>query len=303
MPTSHHSAITATTTATNITAKNIINTATPPLNNGKTMEINFISIYDNTAEAKYLFVSESVTDILGYEPEELVGQGGYSILHPDELQAISIVHRGNVKNERMSSVNTYRNRHKDGHYVLCDVVVHYCYDVLICTNFAVTTNDCLRHKIRVSSADDVFVIQPDGSIQLAGAWNSSQEKMKKLLAEGNPWDSNLNVISPQEPRFCLFLNRYTNLSIIVFATQMCQDLVGSNQMDLIGESLYDFVDDKDRLNVEKLITLAKSNDLINRIRFNWKRRDNGELEFLEAVISCTYDGLVFVARKCEYSMQ
>ncbi|KAK4519649.1 uncharacterized protein ATC70_009886 [Mucor velutinosus] len=267
------------------------------------MEINFISIYDNTAEAKYLFVSESVTDILGYQPEELVGKGGYSILHPDEVQAISIVHRGNVKNERMSSVNTYRNRHKDGHYVLCDVVVHYCYDVLICTNFAVTTNDCFRHKIRINSAEDVFVIQPDGSIQLAGAWNLSQEKMKRLLAEGNPWDANMNVISPQEPRFCLFLNRYTSLSIIVFATQMCQNLVGSSQMELIGESLYDYVDDKDRLNVERLITLAKSNDLINRIRFNWKRRDNDELEYLEAVISCTYDGLVFVARRCGYRMQ
>ncbi|KAG2200234.1 hypothetical protein INT46_004522 [Mucor plumbeus] len=261
------------------------------------MEINFISIYDNTAEAKYLFVSDSVTDILGYLPEELIGQGGYYLIHPDEKQVLSIVHRGNVKNERMSCVNTYRNRHKDGHYVMCDVVVHYCYDVLICTNFAVVADDCVKHKARASSADEVFAIQPDGSIRLTGSWNDSQERIKKLLAEKYPWDINKNVNTKQEPRFCLFINRYTSLSIIVFATQMCQELIGTNQMDLIGQSLYDYVDAKDRLNVEKLIDLSKSSDLINRMRFNWKRQDNGELVPIEAVISCTFDGLVFVARK------
>ncbi|KAI8639890.1 hypothetical protein BD408DRAFT_255956 [Parasitella parasitica] len=260
------------------------------------MEINFIVIYDNTAEAKFLFVSESVTDILGYLPEELIGKGGYCLTHPDERQALTVVHQGNVKNERMSCLCTYQNRHKDGHYVMCDVVIHYCYDVLICANFAVTSSDCIKHKIRISSADDVFIIQSDGSVQLAGAWNTSQEAMKKLLTETNPWDANKNVIAKREPRFSLFLNRYTNLSVIVFATQMCEDLVGSSQMDLIGESLLDYVDSKDKSNVEKFIELAKSNNLINRVRFNWKRQDNGELVAIEAVLSCTFDGLVFVAR-------
>ncbi|CEP14158.1 hypothetical protein [Parasitella parasitica] len=260
------------------------------------MEINFIAIYDNTAEAKFLFVSESVTDILGYLPEELIGKGGYCLTHPEERQALTIVHQGNVKDERMSCICTYQNQHKDGHYVVCDVVIHYCYDVLICAHFAVTSSDCVKHKIRISSADHVFIVQPDKSIQLAGAWHTSQESMTKLLAETNPWDANKAVIAKREPRFSLFINRYTNLSIIVFATQMCEYLVGSNQMDLIGESLFDYVDRRDRSSVQKLIESAKSNNLINRVRFNWKRRDNGQLVALEAVLSCTFDGLVFVAR-------
>ncbi|KAI8643709.1 hypothetical protein BD408DRAFT_414419 [Parasitella parasitica] len=267
------------------------------------MEINFISIYDNTAEAKYLFVSESITDILGYLPEELIGRGGYYLTHPDERQALSVVHRSNVKNERMSCVNTYRNRHKDGHYILCDVVVHYCYDVLICTNFAVVNENCSKHKIRASSADEVYVVQPDGSIQSSDAWNTCQERIKYLFNEKHPWGINKNVIAEQEPRFCLFINRYTSTSVIVFATQMCQEIVGTSQIDLIGESLYDFVDIDDRSSVEELIELSKSSGLISRIRFNWKRRDNGELVPIEASSSCTYDGLVFIARKISCSTQ
>ncbi|CEP13384.1 hypothetical protein [Parasitella parasitica] len=267
------------------------------------MEINFITIYDNTAEAKCLFVSESITDVLGYLPEELIGMGGYYLTHPDERQALSVVHRSNVKNERMSCVNTYRNRHKDGHYIMCDVVVHYCYDVLICTNFAVVNEDCSKHKIRASSADEVYVVQPDGSIQSSDAWNTCQERIKYLLAEKYPWDINKNVIEAQEPRFCLFINRYTNLSIVVFATQMCQQIVGSSQIGLIGESLYDFVDTEDRSNVAELIELSKSSGLISRIRFNWKRQDNGDLVSIEAVCSCTFDGLVLIARENSCSTQ
>ena len=260
------------------------------------MEINFISIYDNTPKAKYLFVSESVTDVLGYLPEELLGESGYNLTHPNERQALGVIHSTNVQNERMSSVTTCRARHKDGHYVACDIVVHYCYDVLICTTFTVVSSNCIKHNMRASSADEVFVIQPDGSIRLTGVWNDSQERMKKLFTEKYPWDINNLVLNEQEPRFCLFINRYTTESLIVFATQMCESMVGMNQINCIGQSIYEYVAPHDKENVMKSIELSKSTDIINRLRFNWLRQDTQELIPIEAVVSCTYDGLVFVAR-------
>ncbi|KAI9485474.1 MAG: hypothetical protein EXX96DRAFT_545232 [Benjaminiella poitrasii] len=257
------------------------------------MEINYISIYDTTADAKFLFVSESVTDVLGFLPEELIGMGGYEVTHPDERNALNLIHTGNVKSERMSTVVSYRSRHKDGHYVNCDAVVHYCYDTLICTNFAVVSADCVKHKVRKNSADTAYAIQPDGSIQLEGAWNIKQERMKNILTEENyPWD---NVLAEKERRFCLFLNRYTTQSTIVFATRMSEELVGLDPIECIGDSLYDYVSPDDRENVMKQIELSKSNDIISRVRFNWAKHDQAIIP-IEAVISCTYDGLVFVAR-------
>lgn len=259
------------------------------------MEINFICIYDNTSEAKFLFASESVTDVLGYLPEELIGKGGYEFTHPLERKALATIHTANVQNERMSSITTYRSRHKDGHYINCDVVVHYCYDTLVCTNFAIVSSDCIKHQMRSSSVDASFVIQEDGSIRLTGAWNDSQEKMKSLLTSEYPWDVHHKVISQQEPRFCLFLNRYTQKSNIVFATKMCESMVGLSQLECIGHPLYDYIDDKDIENVMHQIELSKSQALIVRVRFLWKK-GQGECIPIEAVVSCTYDGLVFVAR-------
>ncbi|KAI8641117.1 hypothetical protein BD408DRAFT_418646 [Parasitella parasitica] len=260
------------------------------------MEINFISIYDNSAKAKYLFVSESVTDVLGYLPEELVGESGYNVTHPDERQALGMIHSANVQTERMSSVISYRARHKNGHYVSCDVVIHYCYNVFICTNFALVSSDCVKHNMRANTADEVFVIQLDGSIQLAGVWNGSQKRMKKTLTKKYPWDVNNNVLTKHEPRFSIFINRYTKESLIVFATQMCESMVGMNQEHCIGQSLYEYIAPQDKENVFKSIEMSKSTDIINRLRFNWLRQDTQELIPLEAVVSCTNDGLVFVAR-------
>ncbi|KAI8367164.1 hypothetical protein EDC96DRAFT_507128 [Choanephora cucurbitarum] len=256
------------------------------------MEINYITIYDNTPEAKVLFVSESVTDVLGWQPEDLLGHGGYAITHPDERHALALIHSTNVKNERMSSVTSYRSRHKQGHYINTDVVIHYCYDVLIATHFAVVSTDCIKHKFRTSSADEAYVIQPDGTIQLTGAWNDSQQRIKTLLTNKNPW---IEVTDQtREPRFCLFLNRYSTQNIIVFATKM-STLVGLDPFDCIGQSLLNYIDPHDRESVSKQIQLSKSNDMVTRMRFQWVTPQE-TLVPVEAVCSCTYDGLVIVVR-------
>ncbi|KAI7905786.1 uncharacterized protein BX663DRAFT_500908 [Cokeromyces recurvatus] len=237
------------------------------------MEINYISIYDNTAEAKFLFVSESVTDVLGFLPEELVGMGGYELTHPDERIAINLIHSGNVKNERLSTVVTCRSRHKDGHYIQCDVVIHYCYDTLVCTNFAIISPNCIKHTMRMNSADTAFSIQPDGSLQLKGAWNIEQKRIKTDLAQ-------------KEPRFCLFLNRYTTQSIIVFATRMSKALVGLDPIECIGNSLYDYIDPKDKKNVMSQVELSKSSDVIARVRFGWVKPNS---ELLDLQLQCLHN--------------
>jgi PAS domain S-box-containing protein len=259
------------------------------------MEINYISIYDTTAEVNYLFVSDSVQEVLGYTPEELIGLGGFEVTHPDERKALNVIHVSNIKNEHMSSITSYRTKHKEGHYILMDTLVHSCYDVLICTNFAVVSPDNIKHKMRLNTADEVFSVGDDGALQLAGAWNDSQEKMKELLANKYPWDVSMKPLNKQEPRFCLFINRYTTDSIIVFATKMCEALVGLDQFDCIGQSLFEYVAPKDRNSVMNQIELSKSSAMISRVRFHWIKPGN-ELVNIEAVISCTYDGLVLVAR-------
>ncbi|KAK4521116.1 uncharacterized protein ATC70_013060 [Mucor velutinosus] len=267
------------------------------------MEINFIAIYDGSANANFLFVSESIKDCLGWSPEELLGQPGYILTHPEEREALASIHSNNVKDERMSSVVSYRARHKDGHYVLIDNVVHFCYNLLISTNFTLLPDDSSKHFMRASSADESYCIQPDGAIRLTGNWSSTQDNMKHLLSRTYPWDVNASLTNMQEPRFCLFLNRYSVHANIVFASSMCEEMVGMSQIHCIGDSIYQYVAEKDVENVRRQIKITKSKGLISKLRFKWSRKETGdngdEQEMLipiEAVISCTHDGLVLVAR-------
>lgn len=260
------------------------------------MAINCIIIYDNTASATVLFASESVYEVLGFTPEELTGLHGYKLTHLDERAALAVIHSANVVEERMSSVTTYGSLRKDGKYVELDVIIHYCYDSLVSTNFTITSHDSMQRKMRSNTADYVQVVQRDDSIQVKGGWSDSQDGLKRLLATKHPWGENDKVEQKaQESRFCLILNRYTAKATVVFATKMCEELVGLNQFDCIGRPLYDFVAPQDVENVMKQIELSKSKDMISRLRFDWMTEEN-KLISIEAVVSCTYDGLVMVAR-------
>ncbi|GAN09601.1 hypothetical protein MAM1_0277c09131 [Mucor ambiguus] len=267
------------------------------------MEINFIAIYDGSADANFLFASDSIKDCLGWSPEELLGQPGYILTHPEEREALALIHSNNVKDERMSSIVSYRARHKDGHYVMIDNVIHFCYNLLISTNFTLLSNDSIKHFMRTNSADESYLIHPDGALRLTDNRSSSQSNIKHLLSKAYPWNVNANLTNMQEPRFCLVLNRYSVHANIVFASSMCEEMVGMNQIYCIGDSIYQYVAEKDVDIVRHKIEITKTKGVISKLRFNWSRKkkkttnDNEEtLLNIEAVISCTHDGLVLVAR-------
>lgn len=259
------------------------------------MDINFIIIYDNTAQAKVLFVTESVTEVLGYTADELYGTCGYEITHPDEREALGVAHKNNVTNEHLSTVTIYRSRHKDGHYVLLDIVIHYCFDTLVCTCYAVSTPDTLKRKLRLNSADIVYHCQPTGELFINGIPKDARVSLTKHMENKSPWGDNQAVQLQQEPRFCLIVNRYTEKAIIVFATKICEMVAQTSPYELIGKSLYDYIEPSDRASVDKQIQLSKSSELISRLRFAWKVGENKYIS-MEAIVSCTYDGVVLVGR-------
>lgn len=259
------------------------------------MDVNFIVIYDNSAKATVKFVSESVSEVLGFTAEELIGTCGYELTHPDERDALTLVHGNNVRKERLSTITTYRSRHKDGYYVPMDITTHYCFDTLICTNFAVTSPVSLKRKLRLASADITYEILPDGTLCMNGSKEDATEVLREKLTRDKPWGDNEKVQLSQEPRFCMILNRYTAKATIVFATRLCQTVISLDPYDCIGKSIYEYISPKDKESVKKQIELSKQKEFIQRLRFDWIVDEN-KLTPIEAVISCTDDGIVFVGR-------
>ncbi len=68
-------------------------------------------------DGTYEWVSPSVSTLLGYAPEELVGTSPYALFHPGDASAIREgSHRQALKNDDDAHA-VYRIRHREGHYV------------------------------------------------------------------------------------------------------------------------------------------------------------------------------------------
>jgi PAS domain S-box-containing protein len=259
------------------------------------MENNWITIFDNTASATIVYVSESVADHLGWDPKDLIGTNAYDYFHPIDRDSLRKVHIANVMNEKMSSMVSYRFLKPDGSFAHVETVIHYCFDELVTTNF-LYDESAIDHKMRANSVDEVFVCQPDGSLQLVGAWNDKQDHMERSLQVDHQWISN-KIVHNQERRFCLILNRFTKALNIVYASRLITDLVGITPNNALGRSFYEFVSERDLVILESQMDIAKEDDMVVRLRFDWLiDREKGVSEPIEAITSSTDDGLVVVLR-------
>ncbi|MFM9838332.1 MAG: PAS domain S-box protein [Cyclobacteriaceae bacterium] len=65
-------------------------------------------------DGSYQFVSSSVTELLGYLPEELIGKDPYSIIHPDDHEFLrEQPHQQTIEGQSVQNIS-YRMRKKDG---------------------------------------------------------------------------------------------------------------------------------------------------------------------------------------------
>jgi PAS domain S-box-containing protein len=259
------------------------------------MKNNWITIFDNTPDARFVYVSESVTDHTGWEPEEIIGREAYDLFHPGDHGSLRKVHLANVYNEKMSSMVSYRFLHKDGSYLVVETIIHYCHDVMIGSNY-IYDEDSLDHKMRANSVDTVFICLPNGSLQLAGAWNDREERMQHALSMDKVWNEH-RIKLHQERRFCLILNRFTEVLNIVYASKLATELVSLDIVHAIGKSFYEFVPERDVESLQAQIDMAKKYDMTVRLRFDWLiDREKSFSEPVEAIVSSTDDGLVMVFR-------
>jgi PAS domain S-box-containing protein len=77
---------------------------------------------DVAADGRIAYASPSVTTVLGYDPEEMVGTQGIELVHPDDLETLAATAR-QLRGSRGPFRSTYRARHKQGHWVWLEASV------------------------------------------------------------------------------------------------------------------------------------------------------------------------------------
>ncbi|KAJ6583979.1 hypothetical protein DFH09DRAFT_1433982 [Mycena vulgaris] len=83
--------------------------------------VSFIAITDFSARWEYL--TESVSDLLGWEPSDLRQRLFFELVHPDEVSQVQQLHHETILADKAAALAYMRLKHKDAHkgYLLCAV--------------------------------------------------------------------------------------------------------------------------------------------------------------------------------------
>lgn len=101
----------------------------------------------------YRYVSAAAKDLLGYEPEELLGTRAYDHFHPDDVPKVGASHRSALGGAPFTII--YRMRHKSGEYVWVETTNRIVTDAE--TGEVVEVLSCTReveHREGMDSVDD-----------------------------------------------------------------------------------------------------------------------------------------------------
>lgn len=94
-----------------------------------------LSITDLTLDARLLYASNSITDILGYQPNEVVGKSCWEYFHPDEIPFARAIHGRGVQLDKAAVLNYCQIKNRDGRWVGCECVFTIVHDVMVgCTS-------------------------------------------------------------------------------------------------------------------------------------------------------------------------
>lgn len=86
-------------------------------------------------EARILYSSDSIVDVLGYSPEEVVNRSCWDYFHPEEVPFARARYDSGVRRDKAAMLSYCRMRDRDGFYLGCEIVFTIVYDCMVgCTS-------------------------------------------------------------------------------------------------------------------------------------------------------------------------
>lgn len=223
-----------------------------------------------------------------------------------EIEGVKKLQSANFKNGPVAQMLECHTLHKDrsqgnNGFVPVATLISHCYDVII----SVTAR--LGHGKRdiawKSSAEDVVRVRGGGNLEF-DKWNNRRRMIMETLSQPFDWDPK---VPEQEPRACLFLDRFTIISTIQYMTNAGRLVLDTDPSDAIGRSIFDYIDAKDQAEVRKAIQNVKSSEAVMHIRFRWRKNGGADDDSedtpaepgipCEAVLVASCDTLLCIIRK------
>jgi PAS domain S-box-containing protein len=82
-----------------------------------------------------LYASDSIVDVLGYTPDEVVGKKAWDFFHPSELNAVQEFHKRSQDMDKASVLAYCDIANRDQQWVRCECAFSIVYNVIVaCTS-------------------------------------------------------------------------------------------------------------------------------------------------------------------------
>ncbi|KAI0482872.1 hypothetical protein GGR56DRAFT_663588 [Xylariaceae sp. FL0804] len=220
------------------------------------MEQTFMTIHNLSPDANILFASESVIDILGYQPQDVQGKSCFDYFHPDEVPFARSVHSRGVLLDKAAVLHYARIKARDGTWIGCECCFTVVHDVLVaCTSVYRRGARSERRAIEAPQIRRIFSSSPRDPRYHMLEHLSPKFKMQPM---------------EREPRAALILNRFTRTLTIMFATNAVSTILGVRPDQVQDKSFYECIAENCLADAIKCLESAKANDSIAYLRF-WYR--------------------------------
>ncbi|CAM1511125.1 Fc.00g086380.m01.CDS01 [Cosmosporella sp. VM-42] len=220
------------------------------------MEQTFMTIHNLTPDANILYASESIADILGYYPHEVLGRSCFDYFHPDEVPFARSVHSRGVLLDKAAVLHYARVISRDGRWVSCECCFTIVHDVLVaCTSIYRRGEKSERRAIEAPQIRRIFSCSPRDPRYHMLEHLSPKFKMPPM---------------EREPRAALILNRFTRTLSVMFATEAISSVLGVSADMVKNKSFYECIQESSLDDAFNCLESAKANDSIAYLRF-WSR--------------------------------
>ncbi|KAK3292281.1 uncharacterized protein B0H64DRAFT_225586 [Chaetomium fimeti] len=216
----------------------------------------FMTIHNLTPDANILFASDSILDILGYQPDEVRGKSAFEYFHPEEVPFARSVHSRGVLLDKAAVLHYARIVAKNGQWMSCEC----CFTVV--------------HNVLVASTSIYF----RGERSERRARDAPQIRRIFSSSPRDPRYHMLEHLSPKfkmppmerEPRAALILNRFTRNLTIMYATDAVAQILGIRSDELLEKPFYECIQPNCLDEAERCLESAKANESIAYLRFWYK---------------------------------
>lgn len=286
--------------------------------------VSYIIIHDLSPEARILYLSPSLTDVLGFDPDDTMGTSSFDWIHPDEVEAARQLHYETIRDDKAAAVAYLRVKNQADRWVGVVIQRSVVHNALIGSLSFAKPGAKAMHT--AATAQEVAFLNPAAyQTQLEfRKWNDPKPKASIVNPRDMsvPFETLFNDIPIPSERTGLILNRYSRLCTIMYCTNNCI----FDPLKLRNRSLYDFVHPEDEANVRQCIDVSKGwgvsdsghpsdggfvfgsfrTCLSGRDSSDGKRSavsnniiDPSDIVRLEAIFSAHSDGFIVIVRKAQ----